>query len=77
MKNMKAREFTINTNTLNFDYESAIYADLIEEYIEQDLEVPSEFIESLNIDDTYINIKLSPTREYFNDDWYVNLQRVS
>lgn len=77
MKNMKTREFTINTDDLEFDYESSVCADLIEEYIEQDLEVPTEFIESLKINDKYVNIKLSQSREYFNDDWYVNLQRVS
>lgn len=77
MKSMKSREFFIKTETLDLEYESEVCADLIEEYIEQDLEVPTEFIESLNIQDSYVNIKLSPTREYFNDDWYVNLQRVS
>lgn len=65
---MKSREFIIKTDALDID---------IEEYLEEDLEVPSEFIESLHIEDTHVNIKLSHTREYFNDDWYVNLQRVS
>lgn len=74
---MKTREFKIETETLDLDYEKEVFADLILEYVEQELEVPSEFIESLNIDKTYVNIKLSQTREYFNDDWYVNLQRVS
>ncbi|MFT5661965.1 MAG: hypothetical protein ACI9TV_002613 [Sulfurimonas sp.] len=73
---MKIREFTIDTEHLDIEYNSLVSADLIEEYIEQDLEVPCEFIESLCIKDTYVNIKLSNTREYFNDDWYVNLQRV-
>lgn len=74
---MKTREFTLKTENLNLEYESEVCADLIEEYIEQDLEIPSEFIESLYIQASYVNIKLSPTREYFNDDWYVNLYRVS
>ena len=74
---MKTREFKITTKNLDLEYENGICAELIEEYIEEDLEVPSEYIESLQIQDTFVNIKLSPTREYFNDDWYVNLQRVS
>lgn len=66
---MKTREFNISYN-VNLD----IYA--IEDYIYEDLEVPKEYLESLKISDEYVNIKLSPTRKYFNDDWYVNLQRV-
>ena len=74
---MKSREFTIATETLELKYDTDVSMDLIEEFIEEDLEVPREFIESFNIRDTYVNIKLSHSREYFNDDWYVNLQRVS
>ena len=74
---MKSREFTIATETLELKYDTDVSMDLIEEYIEEDLEVPTEYIESFYITDTYVNIKLSHSREYFNDDWYVNLQRVS
>ena len=74
---MKSREFNIATETLELKYDTDVSMDLIEEFIEEDLEVPREFIESFNIRDTYVNIKLSHSREYFNDDWYVNLQRVS
>ena len=74
---MKTREFTFKTENLDLDYKHLACTDLIEEYIEKDLEVPAEFIESLDIKDTYVNIKLSDTREYFNEDWYVNLQRVA
>ena len=74
---MKAREFKIKTNSLDIDYNILVSIDSVVEYIEQDLEVPPEFIESLSLEDTYVNIKLANTREYFNDDWYVNLQRVA
>jgi len=69
---MKTREFTINTADLEMHY-----VNMIEEYIIEDLEIPQDYIESLKIDDDQVNIKLSNTRKYFNDDWYVNLQRVS
>ncbi|MDQ7044339.1 MAG: hypothetical protein Q9M32_00295 [Sulfurimonas sp.] len=74
---MKSREFKLKTDSFDINYESEITIDLVEEYLEDDLEIPAKFIESLGISDTYVNIKLSRSREYFNDDWYVNLQRVS
>lgn len=74
---MKTREFIINTDNLDIDCNDYLSNDLVEEYLVEDLEVPQDCIESLNIYDSYVNIKLTPTKKYFNDDWYVNLQRVS
>ncbi|MEA2090890.1 MAG: hypothetical protein U9O83_00825 [Campylobacterota bacterium] len=74
---MKTREFTIKTDSLNLDFDNYLTISLVEDYIMEDLEVPEEYIESLKINDRYVNIKLSPTKRYFNDDWYVNLQRVA
>ncbi len=73
---MKTREFTINTDYLELDYDTDLNKNLIEDYVFQDLEVPHEYIESMSISHEYVNIKLAPTKLYFNDDWYVNLQRV-
>ena len=73
---MKTREFTIQAKSLDIEYNYDLTRNLIEEYVYEDLEVPLEYIESLEIHDEHVNIKLSKTRKYFNDDWYVNLQRV-
>ena len=73
---MKTREFTIQTDNLELDYDHDLNINLIEEYFIEDLEVPQECIESLKVYDDYVNIKLSANQRYFNDDWYVNLQRV-
>ena len=73
---MKTREFKINTDYLNLGYDDRLNDDLIQEYLIEDLEVPQDCIESLNIFDDYVDIKLSTNQRYFNDDWYVNLQRV-
>ena len=73
---MKTREFTISTDYLELDYDTDLNKNLIEDYVFEDLEVPYEYLESMNVSNEYVNIKLSPTRQYFNDDWYVNLQRV-
>lgn len=74
---MKTREFKILTYNLNLDYDDSLNKNLLEEYVIEDLEVPQDCIESLKIYDDYIDIKLSTKQRYFNDDWYVNLQRVS
>jgi len=73
---MKTREFTIETESLELDYDYNLNMNLLEEYVIEDLEVPEDCIESLKIFDSHVNIKLSPSKRYFNDDWYVNLQRV-
>ena len=73
---MKTREFTIQTENLDLDYDDNLNTNLIEEYVLEDLEVPQDCIESLKIYEDHVNIKLSTTKRYFNDDWYVNLQRV-
>ena len=73
---MKTREFTIKTENFDIDCNSDLEMNLIEDYLFEDLEVPEEYVESLNIDDKYVNIKLSPKERFFNEDWYVNLQRV-
>ena len=61
---------------MDLEYDMNLCEDLIQEYLLEDLEVPQECIESFIIEDNYVNIKLSPTKRYFNDDWYVNLLRV-
>lgn len=74
---MKTREFTLSTQELELDYNIDLNSELIEDYIFEELEVPENYVESMNIYDVYVNIKLSNSRKYFNEDWYVNLQRVS
>ena len=73
---MKTREFTIKTENFDIDCSYDLEMNLVEDYLYEDLEVPEECIESLKIYDKFVNIKLSSSKQYFNDDWYVNLQRV-
>lgn len=77
MRNMKSREFIIRTDELEIEYDYSLTANLLEEYVLEELEIPQEYIKSLETYEDQINIKLSQGRHYFNDDWYVNLQRVS
>jgi len=73
---LKTREFTIYKEDVDLDLDSEHMQLIVEDYIYYDLEVPQECIKSLQIFDEYVNIKLQNSRQYFNDDWYVNLQRV-
>jgi hypothetical protein len=75
--NMKTREFTIKIQNLEFAYDYTLSQNMLQEYIIEDLEIPKEYIKHININNEYLKIKLSPGRQYFNDDWYVNLQRVA
>ena len=77
MKSMKSREFIIRTDELEIEYDYSLSVNLLEEYLLEELEIPKEYIKSLDANEDQINIKLSQGRQYFNDDWYVNLQRVS
>ena len=74
---MKSREFVINKDSFDLDCESELSIYIAEDYLYEELEIPQEYVVSLNISNEEVNIKLANSREYFSDDWYVNLQRVS
>ena len=74
---MKSREFKLSSDVVNLDYEYLLSANMLEEYVLEELEIPKEYVKSLEIDEDMLSIKLTHGRSYFNDDWYVNLQRVS
>lgn len=73
---LKHRVFKLSTKSLEFDFNSDVDKDVIEEYLYEDLEIPYECVQKLGIDNEYINITLDKKLHYFNEDWYVNLQRV-
>ncbi|MEA1891869.1 MAG: hypothetical protein U9N33_04065 [Campylobacterota bacterium] len=74
---MKSREFIIYKESFDLGCESELSIYATEDYLYEELEIPAEYIESLKISNEVVNLKLANSREYFNDDWYVNLQRVS
>ncbi|MBT5934986.1 hypothetical protein [Sulfurimonas sp.] len=74
---MKAREITIDNDNLDLNYDSTLTIDLVKDYVTLDLEVPSSCIKSLKLHVHYVDIQLNSQENYFNDDLYVNLQRVS
>ena len=76
---MKTRQITLDTDDLNLNYEEeSLTMELVEDYIVEDLDVPSELIESLTLhDEHYVDINLNYTKNYLNDDWYVNIMRIA
>lgn len=76
---MKTRQITLDTDDLNLNYEEeSLTMELVEDYIVEDLDVPCELIESLTLhDEHYVDINLNYTKNYLNDDWYVNIKRIA
>ncbi len=73
---MHEREFTIDANNL----ELTIYESLDDHYAqsvcENELEIPEECIRKIECYEYAFKIYRTPSRKYFRDDWYVNLQRL-
>lgn len=74
---MKTRQVTISTENLDLHYEDDLTIDLIEDYVLEDLEIPMEYIKSLEVHDNCVDIKIDFTESHQSDDWFVNLQRVA
>ena len=75
---MKTRQITLDTDNLDLNYEDeSLTMELVEDYIVEDLDVPSEYIESLALHEHYVDINLNYTKNYLNDDWYVNINRIA
>lgn len=51
--------------------------DMAEEYCVSVLEIPSEFIKEIRLKGGYLDIELVNTKEYAQEDWYINLCRSS
>lgn len=76
---MKMREFTIQTDKLEYlGYtKEELTLNIVEEHLCEELEVPEEYIKDLDLDDQYLSIKLIDKVRFFNEDWYVNIQRIA
>ena len=74
---MKAREFIIDKEKFEFEFGCELSQDSELEYLLDDLDIPFQYIKSFEIYNDLVDIKLVANTLYFNDDWYVNLQRVS
>ncbi|WP_297483995.1 hypothetical protein [Sulfurimonas sp.] len=75
---MKLREFNIKTENLELGYaQSDLNLEMIEEYFSDELDIPIEYINKLEILKDSLYVKLTDSVRYFNEDWYVNMQRIA
>lgn len=73
------REFSIKTDKLEYlGYaQEELSLGVIEEHLFEELDVPEEYIKNLELTDDKIYIKLIDKVRYFNEDWYVSIQRIA
>ena len=76
---MKMREFSIETEKLEYlGYsQDELSLNIIEDHLYHELDVPQEYIKNLELTPNSLNIKLVDKVRYFNEDWYVNIQRIA
>lgn len=46
-------------------------------FCSEELEIPHEFIKTIDLFDEELHVTLCRDRSYIRDDWYVNLSRIS
>ncbi|MDH4944502.1 hypothetical protein [Sulfurimonas sp. C5] len=76
---MKMREFSIQTKKLEYlGYaQEELSLNVIEDHLYYELDVPQEYIKNLELTENALYIKLIDKVRYFNEDWYVNIQRIA
>jgi len=73
---MLEREFIVDANNPELEIYEYIDNDYAQSVCENELEIPQECIKKIECYEDAFKIYLTPTRKYFRDDWYVNLQRL-
>lgn len=74
---MKEHQFVITEGLNGWNIEDLYTQESAEMFCEEELEIPSQYIETLQFQNNLIKLSLLKDRSYRNDDWYVNLQRVA
>jgi len=74
---MSETSFLINNLDYGWLWQDIADDDVAFMYCQDELEVPTELIESLEYTHDSIRLSLYRERSYFRDDWYVNLQRIA
>ncbi len=73
---MSEREFLIDANNPNLELFCDLDDDFAKSICENELEIPEECIKKIECYEEAFKVYLTPTRKYYRDDWYVNLQRL-
>lgn len=70
--------FIINEFEEGYHLEEFVYEEVVQEYVEDVLQVPSEYITSLNYNGEQLEIVLNDIdHEISKEDWFVNLERLN
>lgn len=70
--------FIINDFEEGYHIEEFIYEEVIQEYVEDVLQIPAEYISSLTYKDEQLEIVLNEIdQESSKEDWFVNLERLN
>ena len=73
---MSEREFLIDTNNPELELFCDLDDSFAKSICENELEIPEECIKKIECYEEAFKVYLTPTRKYYRDDWYVNLQRL-
>ena len=72
---MKDREFIIKDFVNGWEWHDITDESVAQIFCEEELEVPSECIDTLECHHKAIKLSLSKDKSYRGEDWYVNLIR--
>ncbi len=73
---MLEREFIIDTNSIELNIFEELDDLCAQSISEEELEIPEECIKKIECHEDAFKVYLTPSRAYYRDDWYVNLQRL-
>lgn len=69
--------FVIKTLQDGWDWDNVHDVEDVQEYCEEELEIPHESICRVSFQEEALEIRLNRDRSVLREDWYVNLQRIS
>lgn len=73
---MLEREFLIDPYHEEFELFHSLDNESAQSICENNLEIPSSYIKSIECYDDAFKVELKKSRSYYREDWYVNLQRL-
>lgn len=73
---MHEREFTIDANNPELEFFYDLDDECAKSICENTLEIPESFIKRIECFEDAFKVYLKPSRQYYREDWYVNLTRL-
>jgi hypothetical protein len=69
-------EFIINTNNPELEFFCNLDDSCAKSICENTLEIPQNYIKKIECFEDAFKVYLKPSRQYYREDWYVNLTRL-